>query len=124
MSQGGRSDTSDFSAVGRLQEGEVVEHVFDERRCSGNRGREYLCRLVDSEPRWLAAKDVSGDNLTVWEAGEAARVDRQDYERAKKSRAAKREHEKPTTPPRPAYNLDLVHPSCPSPRVARQLPTP
>ena len=96
MSQGGRSDTSDFSAVGRLQEGEVVEHVFDDRRCSGNRGREHLCRLVDSEPRWLAAKDVSGDNLTVWEAGEAARVDRRDYERNKKSRAAKREHEKPT----------------------------
>ena len=95
MSQGGRSDTSTFSAGGRLQEGEVVEHVFDDRRRTGGR-REYLCRVVDSGPRWLPAEDVSGDNLTVWEAGEAARVDRRDYELAKKSRAAKREQEKPT----------------------------
>ena len=95
MSQGGRSDTSTFSAGGRLQEGEVVEHVFDDRRRTGGR-REYLCRVVDSGPRWLPAEDVSGDNLTVWEAGEAARVDRRDYELAKKSRAAKRAQEKPT----------------------------
>ena len=96
MSQGGRSDTSAFSAGGRLQEGEVVEHVFDDRRRTGGRC-EYLCRVTGSESRWLPAEDVSGENLTVWEAGESARVDKRDYERSKKSRAAKRAQEKPTT---------------------------
>jgi hypothetical protein len=45
------------------------------------------------EPRWLRAADVSGEYLTVWEAGEAARIDKRDYDRSKNSRKQKRDAE-------------------------------
>ena len=82
MSQGDRSNASGFTAVGEFAEWETVEYVFDDRRRTGGH-REYLCRVGDfEEPRWLKATDVSGECLAVWEAGEAARIDKRDYERS------------------------------------------
>ena len=93
MSQGARSNASTFSAVGELAEDESVAHVFDDRRRTGGH-RDYLCRLAESgESRWLKAADVPGECLTVWEAGEAARIDKRDYDRSKNSRKQKRDAE-------------------------------
>ena len=93
MSQGARSNASTFSALGELAEDESVAHVFDDRRRTGGH-RDYLCRLAESgESRWLKAADVPGECLTVWEAGEAARIDKRDYDRSKNSRKQKRDAE-------------------------------
>ena len=100
MSQGARSSGSSFSVVGKLEEDESVLHVFDDRRRTGGR-REYLCRLRDGEvgeggSRWLKEDEVPGEQLTVWEAGEAARNDKHLYARAADKRKAKRDGEKAT----------------------------
>ena len=100
MSQGARSSCSAFSVVGKLEEDESVLHVFDDRRRTGGR-REYLCRLQDGEvgdggSRWLKEDEVPGEQLTVWEAGEAARNDKLVYARAADKRKAKRDGEKAT----------------------------
>jgi hypothetical protein len=93
MSQGDRSNASGFTAVGEFAEWETVEYVFDDRRRTGGH-REYLCRVGDfEEPRWLKATDVSGEFLAVWEAGEAARVDKRDHDRSKNARKQKRDAE-------------------------------
>ena len=96
MSQGGKSNASDFSAVGKLDEGETIQRVIKERRRSGGR-REYLCRVHgDEQPRWLPQADVTPECLTVWETGEAARVDAANYERDKKARKVVRDAARPT----------------------------
>ena len=94
MSQGARSNAS--TAVGELAEGETLQHVFSDRRRTGG-NREYLCRVRESgEALWLKAADVSGECLTVWETGEAARIDKRDYDRSKNTRKQKRDSEAST----------------------------
>ena len=56
----------------------------------------WLSESGSGEARWLKAADVSGECLAVWEAGEAARVDKRDYERNKDSRKQKRDAEAAT----------------------------
>jgi len=93
LSQGAASNASTFTEVGELAEDETVVHVFDDRRRTGGH-RDYLCRVEeDEEARWLKAADVPGECLTVWEAGEAARIDKRDYDRSKDSRKRKRDAE-------------------------------